>query len=77
MYFEVIKFKSIITFIHGGDFSQEKSMIFRQFAHAAGCVESFMLAQQCGISFSEFWLKFTFLLDQQIQLVLISLHQNQ
>ena len=62
--------------MHGRPFSQEKSIIFRQFACATGCVQCFMLAQQCGIRISEFWRKFTFLLDQQIKLVLISLYYN-
>ena len=30
MYFDVMKFKTITIFIHGGHLSQKKSMIFRE-----------------------------------------------
>ena len=46
-------------------------MSFRQFASIAGYVQSFMLAQKCGPRISEFWLKLTFHLEEQIKFVLI------
>ena len=52
--------------------NEEKSMICRQFASTAGCVRSFMLAQKCRSRNSKCWLKFNFLLEQQIKFVLNS-----
>ena len=46
-------------------------MIFRQHASVAVCVQSLMLAQKCRPRISEFWPKFTFLLEQQIKFVLM------
>ena len=55
---DVIKVKKQSQiFIHGEHFNQEKSLIFRQFACAAGKILSLMLAQKCKIGISEFWAK--------------------
>ena len=35
---DVIKLKTVSTFMHGGHSNQGKSMIFRQFAIIASCV---------------------------------------
>ena len=55
--YDVIKFKTVTICIHGGHFNQEKSVIFRQFACVADCLQSFMLAQKCRIRISEFYTK--------------------
>ena len=41
-----MKFETVAIFITGEHFNQEKSMIFRQLASVAGCVQSFMSAQK-------------------------------
>ena len=51
---------------------RKKSMTLRQYASVVGCARSFMLAQKYRLKISEFWPKFTFLLVQQIKIVLIS-----
>ena len=68
-YCDIIKLKTVAIFMHGGHFNQEKSMIFRQFASEACCVQSFMLAQKCKVEISEFWPKLTFLPGQQTKYV--------
>ena len=73
---DVMKFKTVAIFIHGGHFNHEKSMNFRQFASLAGCVQSFMLTQKCIPRISEFWPKLTLLLEQLIKFVLISKNQR-
>ena len=61
--------KTVTIFIRAGHLDQEKSMISRQLACIAGCVQSFMLAQKCKIGISEFWPKLTFLLEYQVKFV--------
>ena len=68
---DVVKLKTVATFMTGGHFNQEKSMIFRQLASITCCVQSFMLAQKRRLEISEFWPKSTFLLEQQIKCILI------
>ena len=46
-----MKFKTVAIFIHGGHSNQEKSVIFRQFASTAGCVQKFTLLLEQEIKF--------------------------
>ena len=67
-----MKLKTVAIFMHGGHSNQGKSMTLKQFAGVAGCVRNFMLTQNCRPRTSEFWPKFTLMLEQQIKLVLNS-----
>ena len=50
---EVAKLKYSI-FMHGGHGNPERSIIFRQFARVAGCVQTYMLVQKSKIGITEF-----------------------
>ena len=60
-------------FSHVGLFRQG-TLILRQFSSMAGCVQSFILAQNCRLKIYDFWPILTLLLEQQIKFVLISWH---
>ena len=50
-------------------------MPFGQLANVADCMQSVMSAQKCRHKISEFWPKFTSIIEQQTKFVLIPYHR--
>ena len=68
-----MKSETVASLIHEEHSNQGKSTIFGQFDNITGYLRGFMLAQKCGTRISKFLPKFTFLLEQQIKVVVNSL----
>ena len=60
---DVMEFKIVPTFVTGGYFNHDKSMIFRQLAGVVGRVHKVMVAQKYIPRM--FFPKFSFLLEQK------------